>query len=209
MDKTVEELKEKISRLSQFPHGLRKQNYQSYFLNGKYIKGSRDTLKRMDVMKIPKDMTDKSILDLGCNLGSICCESYRRGAKKITGVDNEKDYIECARALALHNGYNINYMVMDMMDIRTSSLYLNDYYKEPIDIIFALSLYKHVKGALFQLLDKLQWKVAYVESNNSPDGLETLHVKEMIQYMDQYKMKWEVIGKDNTRSPRIIFKAKK
>jgi len=205
----VEELKEMIEKLSQFPHKQRKINYQSYFLNGEYIPGSRDTLSRMDVMKIPEDMSGLSVLDLGCNLGAICCESYRRGARKITGTDNEKDYIDCARALARHNGYSINYIVSDMMDTKTSSDYINSYYKEPIDIIFALSLYKHVKGKLFELLNKLSWKVAYVESNNSPEGIKTKHVMEMIEFMDQYNMKYEIIGKDTTRSPRIIFKVTK
>ena len=211
---SVEELKDMIARLSQFPHGQRKQNYQSYFLENEYVAGSRDTLSRMEIMQIPKEMDGLSVLDLGCNLGAVCCEAYRRGARKITGIDNEADYIECARALARHNGYSINYLVLDMMDITRTSGYLNSYYKDgPIDVIFALSLYKHVKGKLFELLDNLNFKVAIVESNNTGStgstGMETPHVQEMVKYMEQYNMKWKVIGKDITRSPRIIFKVTK
>jgi len=206
------ELKEKIAKLSQFPHKQRKENYQSYYLDGEEVGGSRNTLERMELMKIPENMENITVLDLGCNLGSICCESWKRGARLIMGLDYEKDYIECARDLARHNGYSINYMVKDLTKIEEISIYINSFFtstKRPINTIFALSLYKHVKGALFDVLDRLSWHNCIIESNNAPDGLETPHVKEIIQHIEKRNWKWEHIGTDSTRSPREILQVSK
>ena len=205
----TEELKDMIEKLSQFPHKQRKQNYQGYFIGSEYVPGSRDTLSRMKLMNIPENMERLSVLDIGCNLGSIAMECYRRGARKITGIDSEKDYIDCAKALAIHNGYSINFHVMNIMNIYESSKNISSHYKGPIDIIFMLSIYKHVKESMFLLLDKIEWKTAYVESHNAPELLETQHVKEMLDHMHKRNWNVEHIGTDYTRSPRIIFKVTK
>jgi hypothetical protein len=208
----VERLKKKIVELTQFPHKERKENYQSYYIDGEEIGGSRNTVERMDLMNIPENMTDLTVLDIGCNLGSICCESWKRGARMIMGLDYEEDYIDCARDLARHNGYNINYMVKDMTKVNDISIYIKSFFEpsqRPINIIFALSLYKHIKGKLFEVLDRLSWHACIIESNNAPQGLETPHVKEIIKFIEDRDWKWEHIGTDSTRSPREIFKVTK
>jgi hypothetical protein len=210
--KEIEQLKKKIVELTQFPHKKRKENYQSYYIDGEEIGGARNTVERMELMNIPENMKDLTILDLGTNLGSICCESWKRGARMIMGLDYEKDYIECARDLARHNGYNINYMVKDMTKVNDISIYIKSFFeptKRPINIIFALSLYKHIKGMLFEVLDRLSWHTCIIESNNAPQGLETPHVKEIIKHIEDKNWKWEHIGTDSTRSPREIFKVSK
>jgi hypothetical protein len=208
----VERLKKKIVELTQFPHKERKENYQSYYIDGEEIGGARNTVERMGLMNIPENMEDMTILDIGCNLGSICCESWKRGARMIMGLDYEEDYIDCARDLARHNGYNINYMVKDMTKVDDISIYIKSFYEStqrPINIIFALSLYKHIKGKLFEVLDRLSWHACIIESNNAPKGLETPHVKEIIKFIEDRDWKWEHIGTDITRSPREIFKVTK
>ena len=164
-------------------------------------------------MGIPMDLKERSILDLGCNLGSICCESYKRNGRWILGLDNEADYIECANDLARHNGYNITYMVKDLTDTENTAIYINSFFGEApgknIGTIFALSLYKHIKGKLFDLLDRLTFIECIIESNNAPSGLETAHVKEMLGHIKSRKWKWEHIGTDETRNPRMIFRVTK
>jgi len=207
-----EELKEKISKLTQFPAKQRKENYQSYYINNEEVEGARNTVERMELMGMKENMTDQTILDLGCNLGSVACESWKRGARTILGLDYEKDYIECARDLARHNGFNISYMVKDLTKVDDVSIYINSFFeatKRPINIIFALSLYKHVKGYLFDVLQRLNWHTCIIESNNAPQGLQTPHVKEITDRIEKLGWKWENIGTDTTRSPREIFKVTK
>lgn len=203
----TEALQGKIRRLSQFPHKERKENYQSYVLRGREIDGTRKTPYRFDQMGIPQDLTGQSVVDLGCNLGAICCEAYRRGARQITGVDYEADYVECARDLARANGYAINYLRMDLTRPADAAKYFNAYYGRPVDIVFALSLYKHVRQSLWRLLEGMRWNVCYLESHNAPQGLETDHVKEMLAYLKgAVFMKTEYLGLTEDRSPRCVWK---
>ena len=208
----VEKLKEKIAELSQFPHKQRKENYQSYYINGEEVEGARNTNERMKIMGIPEKMENYSILDLGCNLGSITCECWKRGARHIMGLDNEKDYIDCARDLARHNGYNISYFVKDLTKVEEVAISIGSFFKQterPINIIFALSLYKHVKGKLFEVLDRLKWHVCYIESNNAPEGEQTPHCQEIIAHMKKRGWNYTLQNMDNTRSPRCVWRIKK
>ena len=204
-----EELKEKISELTQFPYKERKENYQSYYIDGTEVDGARDTLKRMELMVMNEDMTNLNILDLGCNLGSICCESWKRGARLIMGLDYEKDYIDCARDLARHNGYNINYMVKDLTKINDTTIYVKSFFDRSIDIVFALSLYKHIKGTLFDVLNRLSWHMCIIESNNAPEGEDTPHCQEIINHIKKLGWKYELMGVDTTRSKRCVWKVTK
>lgn len=184
----------------------RKSNYQSYYIGDEQIKGARDTSVRMDIMNIPRDLTDKSVLDLGCNLGEIANECYRRGASNVMGLDYQEDYIECAIDLAEYNGYNIEYACKDLTKIDDSVSYINTFFDgKPIDYVFALSLYKHIKVKMFEVLDGINWIKCIIESNNAPNGLQTGHVQEMIDHINKRQWKWEHIGTDRTRSPREII----
>lgn len=206
----TDELKDNISKLTQFPHKERKQNYQTYILDDEYQKGSRDTQYRFDEMGIKNNLNNKTVLDLGCNLGAVCLESFNRGARKITGIDYEKDYIKCARNLARYNGIPINYLQKDMNNPYELSDEFNNYYPEKIDIIFALSLYKHIHVNLWILLDKLNFDVCYVESNNVGDkGIDSVHAKEMIAGMNSFNFNHELICVTSDRSPRCVWKLTK
>lgn len=205
-------LKNKILKLTQFPHKQRKENYQTFLMDGKYESGSRDTTERWEQMNVPSDFQDKSkVVDLGCNLGAFCFEAYERGARKVVGCDYEEDYISCAQDLAHNNCYSINFIKMDLTKTGEVLNYFEKYFLgDEIDIVFALSLYKHIKGKLFELLNRLKWKTCYVESNNAPEGKETGHVKEMIKYMKHMKgVKIIDLGMTTDRSPRCIFELRK
>lgn len=205
-----EQLKDKIAKLTQFPHKQRKENYQSYYIGDEKISGARDTSVRMDIMKIPKDLTNKSILDLGCNLGEIANECCRRGATRILGLDNQEDYIECAIDLAEYNGYEIEYACKDLTKIDDSVLFINKFFDcNKIDYVFALSLYKHIKSKMFEILDGINYLTCIIESNNAPQGLQTGHVQEMITHIEKRGWKWRYIATDKTRSPRIILEVSK
>jgi len=202
-----EALKDRIHSLTQFPHKQRRENYQSYLLDDDYVEGSRNTLYRMNQMGIGLDLSGRTVLDLGCNLGAICFEAYQRGARNISGLDYEVDYINCAIDLARHNGFQINFQRMDLMGTDVVP-YINGYYAdEPIDIVFALSLYKHVSASLWKTLSNIKWKKCYVESNNVGDrGYDSDHAREMERGMKALGVAVERIGLTEDRSPRALWK---
>jgi len=206
----VKKLEKRILDLCQFPYGRRKHNYQSYLLGEVYIEGSRDTLYRFKQMEIEEDLSGKTVLDLGSQLGAMCLEAYKRGARWITGLESEMDYVNCARDLVRANGFQINYIKKDLSkDTKTSIGYINTYYKNPVDIIFALSMYKHIGDSLWDLLRGISWKTCYVESNNAPDGMKTEHVHKMVEGMSGLDCEFELIGKTEDRSPRMIWRLKR
>ncbi|KKN43633.1 hypothetical protein LCGC14_0701340 [marine sediment metagenome] len=202
-----ENLKQEIKDLTQFPHKGRKQNYQTYYMDDKYEEGSRNTLYRYETMGLNSlDFNGKSVLDLGCNLGAMLFEVKRRGAAKTLGIDYEGDYITCARRLAFYNKIPINFIKLDLNDME-SIKHIRQYFCDvPIDIVFALSLYKHIHENVFTILKHLKWRVCYVESNNAPEGLATGHVMEMIAEMSKLEAKSIYLGQTTDRSPRCIWR---
>jgi len=198
-------IKRKVQELGQFPYKERSQPYQSYWLGDKYIKGSRDVRYRFDKMLLPENMRGTTILDLGCNIGSVCQESYRRGARKIVGMDSEKAYIDCARDIARYNGHQINFVVTDLaVDPEKLVDYVNTYFKEPIGAVFALALYKHIGDNLWEILDNIRFKTLYVESSSCKDET-TPHVVEVDQQLKR-RYSTDFLGFTEDRSKRAIWR---
>ncbi len=205
MDKDA--LKAKIMQLAQFPFKQRKSNYQSYLMNGEYIGGSRNTQYRIDKMGFDKvEMAGRTVLDLGCNLGAMCFDMYHRGARKVTGIDVEADYTNCSRELARYNGMPINFLTMDLNDTDAVAKWTKMYYPTGVDVLFVLSLYKHMKEQFWTLLNSINFRTCYVESHNAPKGLETEHVKEMIKIFKSLPVQVEYLGMTEDRSPRCVWK---
>jgi len=196
---------EKIGDLGQFPFKRRKKPYQSFRLGNEIIEGSRDTLYRFDKLGVHGDLSDKSVLDLGCCIGATSQECYIRNARKITGLDNQKEYVECARDIARYNGHQINFMVYDLIKSRKVIEYVNSYYKEPIDIVFCLAIYKHIGDKMWEILDGIKFKTLYVESSSVKDE-NTPHVREVDT---ELKKRYRVtnLGYTHDRSKRAIWKA--
>jgi len=211
MDKK-QELIEKIKKLTQFPHKERSQNYQSYWIGGDTISGSRDTYKRVEIMGIDKGLAGKSLLDLGCNLGAICLEcADSQGSHPIMGVDYEKDYIECANELAKYNGFGgvVTFEVMDLTKTKECADRFKQFFGKPVDMVLALSLYKHIKGKMFELLDSFEWRELIIESNNAPQKEATPHCVEIINHMKKRGWNYKFIGMTNDRSPRCLWRVSK
>ncbi|MFA5024999.1 MAG: class I SAM-dependent methyltransferase [Candidatus Shapirobacteria bacterium] len=206
---TKDELKQQINVLTQFPHKERSQPYQSYYLKDEgYIKGTRDTLYRFDIMKIEKDLSGKSVLDLGCQLGTMGVEAYRRGAGPVLGIEYEKDYVSCAKALAKYNEFDITFIQGDLTKGDEVPKLVNKFFNnKPVDVVLALALYKHVKEHMFKVLSKIKFKTLYIESHNTGTaGLETQHVKEMLLFMKKYDYSPVFIDFVADRSLRAIWR---
>jgi|WetSurMetagenome_2_1015567.scaffolds.fasta_scaffold27867_4 2-polyprenyl-3-methyl-5-hydroxy-6-metoxy-1,4-benzoquinol methylase len=205
-----EQLKAKIRKYGQFPFMERSQNYQSYYLSGEWILGTRDIAHRYSIMGLPEDFKGQSVIDLGCQIGSMAFEAYRKGATKITGLEYQPEFIDCARDLARANGFYVNFMEMDLTKTNEVAKYLNNYYSEGVDIVFALSIVKHIGCELnFQLLNKINWKMCYIESHNIGKDGSGGYSQEILKYLNSLRWKHEQIGITNDRSPRIIWRVTK
>ena len=43
---------------------------------------------------IPKDLTGKSVLDIGCNAGFYSIEMKKRGADRVLAIDSDEEYLQ-------------------------------------------------------------------------------------------------------------------
>ncbi len=93
----------------------------------------------------PDDLTGKTVLDVGCKYGYFCIEAIKRGAKKVVGIDFDRDNIRKARLIADCLGFNITY---ELFDIETDSL------QETYDYVLCLNVLHHLKNPI-SVIDKL------------------------------------------------------
>jgi hypothetical protein len=204
----IPELQNQIEIKTAYPKGQTSKNYQMYWLKDHYAEGVRDTLLRYNRMGLADDLRGKSVLDLGCNLGALSVEAYRRGARFITGLDLDVESIECARGLARANGFQINYQVMDLRPIEAVQKYLAAYYKhKDVDIVFAQGLHESLGENLWELLDALDWAECYVESHRAPKELSSTHVVDMIKGIDSLKdVQTQYLGLTEDFGPRCLWR---
>jgi 2-polyprenyl-3-methyl-5-hydroxy-6-metoxy-1,4-benzoquinol methylase len=203
---TSKKLKEKIFELTQFPYKSRKEQYQSYYIGNEFVGGSRNIPYRFDKFGIDNDLTGKTILDLGCNLGGVSQECYRRGARKIVGIDFNKDYIECARDLARFNGQQINFLKMDLIKPGVVESFIAEYFNNEVDIVFCLAIDKHIGlNRAFQILDSFKPKIVYWEGSAAKSE-NTFHVIETNKELNK-RFNVTKLGFTEDRNKRFIWRA--
>lgn len=63
------------------------------------------------------DIRNKNIIDLGCGTGIFSIGAYITGAKKVIGIDIDKNCIEIAKKYAKKNNYKISFFNSDLNNI--------------------------------------------------------------------------------------------
>ena len=80
------------------------QIYGSYDLPGFKVDGRRDPKARLDQFNV--DLTNKTVLDLGCNAGSMSFEAINRGAASVVGLELITQRVEVAKSISHFVGLN-------------------------------------------------------------------------------------------------------
>jgi len=86
---------------------------------------------------IPKDLTGKTVLDLGCNAGFFSLICKERGAKYVLGIDYGDVNIERAKFCANVRNLDIEYRLMSVYDV--SSL------NQKFDLVLFIGLLYHLE----------------------------------------------------------------
>ena len=66
---------------------------------------------------IPRDLSGKSVLDIGCNAGFYSIEMKRRGATRVLGIDFDEGYLDQARFAAQACGVEIELRRLSVYDV--------------------------------------------------------------------------------------------
>ena len=92
---------------------------------------------------IPKDLSGKTVLDIGCNGGFYSIEMKRRGASRVLGVDFDEDYLAQARFAAQVTGLDIEFRKLSVYDVGAL--------QEKFDIVLFMGVLYHLRHPLLAL----------------------------------------------------------
>ena len=93
---------------------------------------------------IPEDLTGKSVLDVGCNAGFYAVEAKRRGARRVLGVDGQRQHVRQAVFVRKVLGLDIEYRRMNVYELTRRRV-------GEFDITLALGLVYHLKHLVLAL----------------------------------------------------------
>ena len=93
---------------------------------------------------LPEDLTGKSVLDVGCNGGFYCVEAKRRGARRVLGVDGQRQHIRQALFVRKVLGLDLEFRRFSVYDLDPDTA-------GRFDITLALGLVYHLKHLVLAL----------------------------------------------------------
>src|SRR5436190_5398013 len=93
---------------------------------------------------LPKHLSGKTVLDVGCNAGFYSIEMKRRGAARVLGIDSQRDLVRQAMFVRQMVGLEIVYRRMSVYDLDPREL-------GQFDITLALGLIYHCKHLVLAL----------------------------------------------------------
>jgi tRNA (mo5U34)-methyltransferase len=92
---------------------------------------------------IPRDLTGKRVLDIGCNGGFYSIEMKRRGAARVVGIDSDDDYLAQARFAAEVTGQEIEFRNLSVYDVGQLG--------ERFDLVIFMGVLYHLRHPLLAL----------------------------------------------------------
>lgn len=92
---------------------------------------------------IPKDLSGKSVLDIGCNAGFYSIEMKRRGASRVLGIDSDDRYLAQARYASKVLGADIEFRNMSVYDVAQLG--------EKFDVVIFMGVLYHLRHPLLAL----------------------------------------------------------
>jgi tRNA (mo5U34)-methyltransferase len=92
---------------------------------------------------IPRDLSGKTVLDIGCNGGFYSIEMKRRGAARVVAIDSDETYLAQARFAAEVTGVAIEFHKMDVYDVANLG--------ERFDLVVFMGVFYHLRHPLLAL----------------------------------------------------------
>ena len=93
---------------------------------------------------LPQDLKGKSVLDVGCNAGFYALEAKRRGARRVLGVDGQRQHVRQAVFVRNVLGLDVEYRRMNVYELTRRNI-------GEFDITLALGLIYHLKHLILAL----------------------------------------------------------
>ena len=94
--------------------------------------------------QLPRDLSGRSVLDIGCNAGFYSIEMKRRGAGRVLGIDSDERYLAQARLASETLGFDdIEFAQADVYDVGAIG--------EKFDLVIFMGVLYHLRHPLLAL----------------------------------------------------------
>lgn len=189
------DLHTEMTKFGSFPKGERDQPYQEYYVNNKWIPAEREIVNRASLSTFDPQPYER-IVELGCQTGGFMQYAWLKGARDVTGVDYDEDYIRLACKLNTINGFDIKYFVGDANDKKLLNQLITG---DRIDHLLLMSMGKHIGAKqLFYIIDFLNPRKTYLETNAIG--------KDPFPYIEDVKRRnGKIVCETHDRNTRIIY----
>jgi tRNA (mo5U34)-methyltransferase len=138
---STEQIETKIRELGEWFHNIEIDGVQTapnHFL------GDYPMIKwRRFAHAISEDLSGKSVLDIGCNAGFYSLEMWRRGARRVLGIDSNSHYLAQARFVADVAAAPIEFRQMSVYDVADLG--------EKFDLVLFLGVLYHLRHPLLAI----------------------------------------------------------
>lgn len=135
----------------------------------------RDTLKRFDDFDVPEDLTGKTVLDLGANVGAVSFEAAIRGASRVIGAEYRDDRVSLCNIIAKYFDLNdhVKFFPADFNEGKQRLKFGPDEpppekpWRVSSDIVFCCSVDEYILDRLkfYKMLFEVTNETLYLESN--------------------------------------------
>jgi tRNA (mo5U34)-methyltransferase len=136
-----EEIQKRIRQLGPWFHNMELDGIQTapeHFL-GDYPRFKFRSFEHV----LPKDLTGKTVLDIGCNGGFYSIEMKRRGAERVVAVDFDETYLAQARFAAEVCGMDVEFARLSIYDVAQLG--------EKFDLVIFMGVLYHLRHPLLAL----------------------------------------------------------
>src|SRR3954464_9646849 len=93
--------------------------------------------------RLPRDLSGKSVLDIGCNAGFYSIEMKRRGAERVVALDFDEKYLAQARFAAEVCEAEIEFHQLSVYDVAKLG--------EQFDVVLFMGVLYHLRHPLLAL----------------------------------------------------------
>lgn len=141
---------------------------------------------------LPKDLSGRTVLDIGCNAGFYSLEMKRRGADRVVGIDSDERYLAQAHLASRIQGLDVEWRQLDVYDVGAL--------KERFDVVLFMGVLYHLRHPLLAL-DLLHEHVVgdlLVFQSMQRGSSEVMQVESDYPF-------WEMEVFDDPRFPKMHF----
>ncbi len=138
---TQEQIEKEVRSLGKWFHNI---NLKGVYTAPDHFLGDYPNNKfRNFASSVPRDLTGKTVLDIGCNAGFYSIEMKKRGASKVIGIDSDDHYLAQARFASSVLDVNIEFRNMSVYDVAG--------FGEKFDVVIFMGVLYHLRHPLLAL----------------------------------------------------------